>query len=438
MKKWWILLCALVLTVPLAACGSNGSGSSSPPSSTSPEPSATATAEDGGDTAGLKPEPGAKLIVWEAKEQQPFLEAMAKEFEAKYGVPVEFQEVNPVDQLGRIKTDGPAGLAADIFVMPHDQLSEAVASGFLLPNDVFAEETKQNFVKAAVDAVTFNGTLWGYPRNMETYLLFYNKTLVKPEDLKDWNSIIAFAKSFNDPANNKFGFMYEVNNFYYNYAFIAGYGGYVFGKNGTDPNDIGLNNAGAVEAMKFFRSLREALPIRATDATFDVKTNLFQTGKLAINMDGVWQLGNFTKEKLGFDVGAVPLPPLPNGQRPIPFAGVKAYFVSAFSKYPNAAKLFIHYVTTKEALVKDYELTGIIPARIGMDSDPAIQNNELARAFLEQFKTAQPMPSIIEMRQVWGPITAALEPIWNGEDIQKTLDKAVQDIKTAIAQQSKS
>ena len=32
---------------------------------------------------------------------------------------------------------------------------------------------------------------------------------------------------------------------------IAGYGGYVFGDDGTDPSDIGLNNAGAVEGISY-------------------------------------------------------------------------------------------------------------------------------------------------------------------------------------------
>jgi arabinogalactan oligomer/maltooligosaccharide transport system substrate-binding protein len=453
MNKSKALIMSLVLTMVfvLAACSGNNSNnnaspsSSSSSSSTSPSESAstaTDSAAPSGEASpeeGLVPEDGAKLIVWEGKEQQAFLEEMAKEFAAKYNIPVEFQEVGSGDQMAKIKTDGPAGLGADVMVMPHDHLGEAVAAEIILPNDFFAEDTKTNFVPAAVDAVTMNGTLYGYPRNMETYLLYYNKSLVKPEDVASWDSIIKFAKSYNDPdpKKNKFGFMWEVNNFYYNYAFIAGNGGYVFGKNGTDPNDIGLNTPEAVEAMTFYHSLRDILPIKAADASNDVKTEQFQSGKLPINMDGIWQLGNFTKEKLGFEVGAVPLPPMPNGKSPTSFAGVKAYFVSSFSKYPNAARLFIHFVTSQEALSKDYQLSGIIPARIGMENDPEIQKNENAKAFLEQFNKSQAMPYILEMRQVWGPATAALEPIWNGEDIKKTLDKAVADIKTGISQQGK-
>ncbi|MFC4101356.1 sugar ABC transporter substrate-binding protein [Paenibacillus xanthanilyticus] len=439
MKKTGVLISAMAMTLALSACsggsaenGGNGGGNKAAPASAEQPVDGQANAA-GSDE--LVPEPGAKLIIWEAKEQQAFLEEMGKQFTTKYGVPVEFQEVGGGDQRNRLTTDGPAGIGADILAIPHDQLVEAVAAGLFLPNDFYAEETKTNFLPAAVEAVTIDGVLYGYPRNMETYLLYYNKSLVKPEDLANWDSIKAFSQKFNEPKNNKFGFMFLANDLYFVNAFANGYGGYIFGQNGTDPTDIGINKSEFVEGMKFYQSLQDILPIKATDATADVKTNLFQTGKLAINMDGIWQLGNFTSEKLGFEVGAVTLPPMPNGKSPQPYAGVKSYFVSSFSQYPNAAKLFIQMLTSEEALSKEFEMTGIIPARNGMEDDPAIRKNEVASTFLEQFKTAQTMPGIIEMRAVWTPVTAALEPIWNGADVQQTMDKAAADLKIAIEQQ---
>lgn len=426
-KKVGLCVLSAMMGLSLAAC----SGKTEP--GAAPKGAETANQAVEGDE--LKPEAGAKLLVWEGKEQIPFLQEMAQQFEQKYNVKVEVQEVNSPDQMGRLRTDGPAGTGADVLVMPHDHLGEAVAAGIVLPNDIHEDESKQNFMKASVDGVTMDGVVYGYPRNMETYALFYNKDLVKDAPLNTWDDVKNLAKQYNDVSNNKFGFMYEANNWYYNYAFIAGFGGYVFGKHNTDPSDIGINSPGAVEGMKFYQSLREILPIKATDATNDVKTALFQEGKLPLNMDGVWNIGNFSK--LPFKVGVVPLPKLPNGKEPVPFAGIKAYYVSSYTKFPNAAKLFAHYVTSKEALLKDYEMSGIIPARNDMEEEPAIKNNEMVQGFLKQFKNVQPMPAIIEMRQVWGPATASLELIWNGGDVKEILDKAVKDIKTGIASQGK-
>ncbi|RIE01160.1 sugar ABC transporter substrate-binding protein [Cohnella faecalis] len=333
-----------------------------------------------------------------------------------------------------MKTDGQAGTAADILTQPHNDLGNAVKSGFVLPNDYYEEQTREEFIQPAVDAVTNNGVLYGYPRNMETYALFVNKDLVKDAPLNTWDDIIAFAKSFNDIKNNKYGYMSRLDTLYFLYPFFSGYGGYVFGNNGTNPDDIGLNNEGSVEGMKFFRTLKEILPMAPADASDDIKTSLFQDGKLAINLDGVWNIGNFSK--LGFNATMIPLPTLPNGKTPISFAGVKAYYVSAYSKYPNAAKLFARYVTSKDALLKNFEMSGFIPARKGMAEESAIKNNEMVVSALKQLENSMPMPSIIEMNSVWVPIQQAMELIWNGGDVKASLDKAVDDIRIGISTQN--
>ncbi|MEF2968905.1 maltose ABC transporter substrate-binding protein [Paenibacillus sp. M1] len=435
LKKWALLMLAFVLVLSMAACSPSkgnvtNAGQQPNTENKAGENGGTNVAGANAVTDELTPEPGAQLIVWDGKDGLPFLAEIAKKFSEEYNIPVEVQEQGAPEQMQKMKTDGPAGLAADVLVLPHDNLSEAVAGGFVLPNDYFEEETKVEFQETAVQAVTKDGILYGYPRNMETYALFYNKELVQESDLASWDDIIAFSRGFNDIDKKQYGFMMQLNNFYFAYPFFSGYHGYVFGSNNTDPNDIGLNNEGSVEAMKYFQSMREILPMEAADATTDVKTALFQEGKLAINLDGVWNIGNFSS--LPFEAGMVPLPKFPNGEVPNTFAGVKAYYVSAYSKYPNAAKLFARYVTTQEALLQNFEMTGFIPARKGMENEPAIKDNPMVSGAIQQFEHSVAMPSIFEMQQVWAPMANALELIWKGEDPQRTLDSAVSSIREGI------
>ncbi|MFC5702449.1 maltose ABC transporter substrate-binding protein [Cohnella faecalis] len=444
MKKQLATISTLsLLALSLAACGGGNSNTNASPSASGPAASPTSSAPASTTPASEapadepKPEDGAKLVVWSAQEQQKYVETLGKEFEEKYGVKVEYQKVGSADALNKIQKDGPAGVGADVFVLPHDNLDRAVQAGVILPNDIFADDTKANFVKQSVDAVTTtDGILYGYPRNMETSALFYNKSLVKPEDLASWDAIKAFSKGFTDASQKKYGVMWKLDDSYFNWGFLAGSGGYLFGKNGTDPTDIGLNNEGAIEGIKFIQSMKEVLPIKMATATSDYKTELFQKQKLAIDLDGIWQLGTFTKEKLGFDVGVVPLPPMPNGKAPKPFAGVQAYFVSSFTQYPNAAKLFAHFVSSQDAAVKLYQIAGVVPARAGLEEDPAIKDNELVKGFLEQFKNVEVMPSIPETAAFWTATMGNLfSPIWDdGVDAKTALDKSVADMKTLISQ----
>lgn len=438
MKKSLSMIAAVTVAVSLTACSSNTeetatpsapAATEAPKSTTAATPAATAAAAD--TDMGLKPEAGAKLVVWDAPDQKAFIESIAKQFEAKYKVSVKFEEVNPPDQPAKLTADGPAGVAADVTVIPHDNLGKMVAAGLYLPNDVFADQTKKDNADAAVQGATFNNTLFGYPKSVETYALIYNKDLVKTPP-KSFDDVVAFAKTYNDPGKNKFAFMFDIGNFYFDYAFLAGPGGYVFGKNGTDKADIGLNNDGAVAGAKFFASLKkDVLPVKSGDVTYDIKKGLFTSGTLAMDLNGPWTILDYKNAKI--NIGVVPIPTI-NGKPAVSFAGIKILGINAFTKYPNAAKLFAHFATSQAAQLENFKISGQLPSNKAAAEDATVKNDELANGFLQQLKTSQAMPSIPEMGNIWTPMGAALGDIWNdGKDPKATLDNAVKQIKDTNA-----
>jgi arabinogalactan oligomer/maltooligosaccharide transport system substrate-binding protein len=224
--------------------------------------------------------------------------------------------------------------------------------------------------------------------------------------------------------------MWELGNAYFGYPFIASYGGYIFGNDGSDPNDIGVNSDGVVKGFELFKSLKEILPMNTGDVTWDVKTQLFLDGKLAINIDGPWAVANF-RDRVNF--GIAPLPAMEDGTPMISFSGVKSYYVNSYSKYPNAARLFAHFASSKENQLLNYEMTGIIPANKEAGEDPIIKNDLVINGFFEQFVNSHPMPSIPEMQAVWDPMAGALAAIWNEQaDVKATLDTAAQTIREKI------
>jgi arabinogalactan oligomer/maltooligosaccharide transport system substrate-binding protein len=261
--------------------------------------------------------------------------------------------------------------------------------------------------------------------------MFYNKKLIDKAPAT-FDEVKEFAKTFNDPKNNKYAFMWDIGNFYFSYPFLATTGGYVYGKNGQDKSDIGLNNEGAVQGAAYFASLKkDVLPLKSGDVNYDIKKGLFTAGTLAMNIDGPWAIGDIKKS--GIDFGVAPIPSI-DGHPSVSFSGVKAWYVNSYTKYPNAARLFARFASTKEAQLADFKLTGAIPANKEATGDPAVANDEIIKAFVEQFKNSQPMPSIPEMGNVWTPIGAALSDIWNeGKDPKAALDNAVKQIQDANA-----
>lgn len=380
---------------------------------------------------GLKPEPGAKLKVWDSEGNEgDWLKKVIKDFTRIYGVEVTYEPVTHTDAPTKLKTDGPAGLGADVFSAPHDKVGDMVSSGLIYPNDVLKPD---EFLDAAVQGTSYNGVWYGYPDAIETYALFYNKDLIA-EPPKTFDELIEFSKSFTDVSKNQYGFMMELANFYYIYSFIGGYDGYVFGNNGTDKSDIGLNSPGAVEGMKFHQSLKEILPLNTADINYDIKNALFNEGKLALNIDGPWAVQGH--KDAGVNFGVAPLPLLPNGKHPTSFSGIRAFYVNSYTKYPNAAKLLAKYLTSSELLADRFESTSQIPPRKDLLESPSIKNDPISAAFLEQAQYAQAMPNIPEMASVWVPMATALDENWNkGGDPKAILDNAVKSIEETLALQ---
>ncbi|MNH99410.1 Cyclodextrin-binding protein precursor [compost metagenome] len=340
---------------------------------------------------------------------------------------MKIEEVAPPDQVGKLTQDGPSGLAADVVLIPHDNLGKAASASLLLPNDIFTEQTKAENTEASIVGSSYGGELYGYPRAAETYALYYNKSLVK-EAPKTFDDVIAFGKTFTDKAKNKYGIMWEVGNMYFGYPFIASTGGYLFGKDGTDKDDIGLNNEGAVEGLKTFVKLKEILPVKSGDISADIKRSLFSSGDVAMDMTGPWELAAY-KQALGDKLGVVPVPTI-DGKTAITFSGIKIFAVNAYTQYPNAAKLYAEFASSKESQLELNKLVGSIPTNNEALKDPQITGDPYISVFAEQAKNSQPMPSIPAMGNVWSPVNAALPEIWdNNADPKAAMDKAVQQIK---------
>ncbi|MEF3310496.1 maltose ABC transporter substrate-binding protein [Paenibacillus sp. GYB004] len=408
----------------LAACG----GKASPAADQGQSRPADETVKQEG---GLKPETGAQLLVWESKGPElDYLKAIAEQFEKEYGVKVKVEPVPAIDSVKKLTTDGPAGLGADVFAAPHDQLGNAVLAGLVLQNDVFDEAARGEYMESAIDGVSNKGTLYGFPTAIDTYALYYNKSLMAAPP-KTYEDIVKFAAGYNDPKNKKYAFMWNVGQLYQSYSFLAGYGGYVFGSKGTDAGDIGLNNEKAVEGASYIQSLKQILPLNTNDINDNIITGFFQEGKTAAVINGPWLQSSLTQ--VNFQYGVAPLPLLPNGQHPISFSGIRGLYVNSYTKYPAAAKLFASYATNKPNLTKRFEMTKQLPPRKDMMEDPILTQDANASAFLEQAKYSTPMPSIPEMGNVWVPAGAALSSLWNSnQDPRTALNNAVEQIKTAI------
>lgn len=419
-KRLLSLMVITTMLFGLTACGSK-------PAATTEQP-AEETA-----TEGLVPEEGASLVIWESPDaENAFMTMAAAEFTKKYNVPVTIETVTPADSKARIAQDGPAGVGADVFAAPHDHTGELVSSGLVLEN-ANADRIKTAFMTAAVDGLSYEGKVYGYPTAIETYALFYNKDIF-PTAPTSYDEIIAKAKEYNNPKENKYAFMWDIANAYYSHSFIAGGGGYIFGDGGTNKDDVGIDSAGAIAGANSMTALKEILPVNSADSTTQIMEGLFDEGKIGAMIDGPWAVEG--RKTAGLNFGIVKLPTLQDGKQQSSFSGIRSLFVSAYSKYPNAAQLFADFVTSEDMLLKRFEMTSQIPPMLSLMDAEQIKGNEFVAPFLDQAQFAVPMPSIPQMGLVWTPYGAAFASMWNdGVKAEEALKTAADTVREAIATQ---
>lgn len=436
MKKVLSLFFVALFIVVLAACSKPGGSEQEETKDTTEKTSTEATV--------LEPEEGAELVFWSNGDQEAeWAEYVAGEFNNEYGIKVTVEEVSHTDAAGKLETDGPAGLGGDVFTGAHDHVGNMEVAGLIYDN-YFADEYKERYMEGAVTAVSANSDgeykMFGYPLAIETVGLFYNQDLLDQmgfEPAETMEELMQQSKEFMEKNPGSYGFMVEPGNFYLIHGFLGGYGGYIFGENNTNPEDIGLNNEGGLKAAELMKKIHdEILPLKKEDITGDVISSQFNEGKLLYNITGPWAVKGH--QEAGVNFGVKTMPKLDNGEVPTTFSSVKSLFVNAYSDYPKAATLLAQFATTDEMLLKRYEMTGQLPPSNALLEDETIKSDELNLAFLEQSQYSISMPNIPAMQHVWAGMEVAFTSLWNGESEPKAaLDKGVQQIKDAIDSQTK-
>ncbi|HGF7246921.1 TPA: extracellular solute-binding protein [Enterococcus faecium] len=411
-KKLGLGLVSLGILGGLAACG-NGNSSAE------------------GDT-----EEGKTLTVSVDSGYKDYINEIKDTFEKENDVKIKLVEKDMFDQLESLALDGPAGKGPDVMMASYDRIGALGQQGHLAEVKLGNESAYDETDKAQV---TYDGKIYGEPAVIETLVLYYNKDLVDtaPATFKDLENLSKDSRfAFESEAGKNTGFLAKWTDFYYSYGLIAGYGGYVFGDDGTDPSDIGLNNAGAVEGISYATDwFQNVWPKGMQDikSAGDFASQQFMSNKTAAIIDGPWQAQTYKENNINYGVAKIPT--LNNGQPYQPFGGGKGWVVSNYAKNKDLSQKWLDYVTNQENQDKFFEMVNEIPANQQARETAKAKNDELTTAVIEQYETAQAMPNIPEMGEVWtGAENLMFDAASGSKTPKESADEAVKTISEAIEQ----
>jgi arabinogalactan oligomer/maltooligosaccharide transport system substrate-binding protein len=323
----------------------------------------------------------------------------------------------------------PRGKGPDVFIFAQDRLGGWIAAGNTVePLDFFLDApTKGRYLKATLDAMTYQGTIYGLPLDFKVITLIYNKKLVQTPP-KTTAELEATARKLTNAASGKFGLAYAYSDFYYHAALMNGFGGGVFGPNRKPTINSPQNVASLDYLLKW-----QGMGFLPAEPSVALITSLFNDGKAAMVFSGPWFLGEIAK---GVDYGLAPLPTISEaGNKPIrPWITVEGVYVASPSKNKDAAFAFAKYLTDVPA-GKVMGLQGRqTPANKGVYADAQVAADPILKAFRQQVDVAVPMPNLPEMSMVWSPVTTAMNVIIKKAATPKAaMDQAQREVVERIA-----
>lgn len=420
---WVAMLVAFALVV--AACGGDDAAVDDETTTTTESVETTTTAAPE-TTTTTEAAPEIEILVWADENRAAVVEEVAPAFTEATGVVVNVELVDFGQIRDQVGVAGPAGEGPDLFVGASDWVGELATNGILEPIEAGAWSAP--FTEASLNAMTFDGNLYGVPYAVEAIALYYNTDLVA-EAPETFDDLIAACEADDVTACLGVPGAGDGPDAYHNYPFISAQGGYIFGfEDGSyDPTDVGLDSEGAIAGAEFADQLAESGVLGATN--YDEAKNLFTTGQQPFWITGPWELGDSDGWEVNWSVAKIPTM---NGGTPQPFIGVQGFFLSAFSENQLVAQSFLFdYIASAEGQLALFEADQRPP--VHEDVIAAIADDPILLAFGESAADGVPIPNIPEMSNVWGALGDNFQLLRNGEvEPVAAMETAAETVRAAI------
>ncbi|WP_097002356.1 extracellular solute-binding protein [Lacrimispora amygdalina] len=422
-RKFLALLMAAAMVVSSSACSKNVPGSG-----TAQEPMKSATAKTG------EAEP-VTLKIWapENQIQTGTLDSMTKSFQAlhpEWNITFNVETQGEDTLKDEILKDVSA--AGDVFFFASDQLNELINAGAIARLGGSTEEmVKSTMGESVVKTVTKDDAIYGIPFTHNTFIMYYDKSLLNAKDVKSVEGIM--AKETGDKVYN---FCFDPAGGWKLGAWYYGAGLTIYGESQTDfAAGANWNNSTGVAVTNYLIDLINNPKTAFAD---DVSlSELTADHRIGAWFDGSWNY-NLYKDALGDDLGLAVIPTFnPDGKdyQLKGFYGSKAIGVNSQSQNPAVAVAFAAYLGSEEMQLERFEKNGQVPTNLKAGESEELQEDELAKVIVDEVNTASVMqPTSVEFTsKYWSNAVGIATEIKTGElnkeNVQKKLDTFVATLK---------
>ena len=424
-KMYALCLTAALVAAGLSGCGADGGQTAD-------------TAADSTQNTAQKSEKEADngevhLRVWAGEEDKELIAAIADNFIAEHAseanITIEWEPM--VEGECRSNLLGDVLNAPDVYTTTDGDI-RTIAAGGAASEVLNPDEIRENNLESAVEALTINDRIYGYPITADNgYFLYYNKAYFSEEDIQDLDTMLDIAAK-----NNKL-FAMDWSSGWYLYSF--------FGETGLK---VGLNDDGVTNFCDWNNTKRDIKGTDVAEALLKIAANPgfestgdwvegIKKGDVIACVSGVWD-ESAIKEAWGDNYGAAKLPCYTVAGQKVQMAcyfGYKMIGVNPYSEHLEWAHKFADYIANQENQELRFTMRGQGPSNLKAAEAPEIQQAVAIQAVLAQseYSELQRLGS-----NFWAASTTLGNTLAAGNpdhvDLQELLDTAVEGITSSTVQ----
>lgn len=347
-----------------------------------------------------------KLTLWVDTEQVPYYKQIAKEF-TKTHKNISVRVVQSPNGSANAKTDvgKDPSKAADVFEVPNDQLGQMAEAGYINPLSPEAtKEIKKNYIDVASEGVTWKDKVYAYPYAQQAQTLYYNKSKLSENDIKDWKTLTSKGVVATDFTNA-----------YVMWPVFFSAGTELYGKSGEDLTGSNFASKKGVNALKWFAAQKSNKGVMQTSNAL----NQLKNGNAAAILDGPWNAANI-KKILGKNFAVAKYPTIEVGGKNVQmqaFLGIEGFAVNAHTSNAKAASELAAYITNKKAQLIAHKEAGQIPVLKSAVESSEVKSDPVAEAVIEMAKPGNSVlqPKLPQMATFWQGAAPLISGTYDGK-----------------------
>ncbi len=354
-------------------------------------------------------------IWYEYNGYEEYLKYVAEEFTKETGIQVNLVCINDLGYATLINSTSIKGEGPDLYIAGTSIMENLYLSGIV---SVISEDdivNKENYAKKAVESVSYNGKICGYPLGYDVSVLAYNTNYIAevPKSFEDIKSYVGYEEGgeTNLEGISKV-FEMESDDLLYNYGFFAEY---LKVEKNTENGEliVSLDSEEAKAAAAQYVALKDYFGLSNDSRDYASIVADFAAGKTLFAILNTQIVGNEAFASLNYS--AMPIPDFSEEIRVSAMSYTEMIIVNPYSDSIEDAKKFAN-MASYELADKMYEKCKILSTKRGID-----YGIEIADRFFEAYEESISLPKYMETEDYALLVKNSINHIWEGQDIATIL-----------------